>query len=122
MRPAARFCALLAAVAVGVEATAQCTTQWSGAGLPGTDAAVRALLPWDPDGAGPLPQVLVAAGDFLVAGAAVGSQVATYDPGSGAWSAVGTGMSAWIHALAAMPNGDLVAGGSFATAGGATAN
>jgi len=38
-----------------------------------------------------------------------------------AWSPLGTGMNNWVLALAVLPNGDLVAGGRFTTAGGVSA-
>ncbi|MFN7395788.1 MAG: GC-type dockerin domain-anchored protein [bacterium] len=38
------------------------------------------------------------------------------------WSALGTGIDGTVSALAVMPNGDLLAGGAFTTAGGVQAN
>ena len=37
-------------------------------------------------------------------------------------AALGSGMNNWVHALTRLPNGDLVAGGQFGTAGGVSAN
>ncbi len=39
-----------------------------------------------------------------------------------AWSALGSGMNDAVHALAVDGSGNLVAGGSFTTAGGVSAN
>ena len=38
------------------------------------------------------------------------------------WLALGTGMNDWVNSLAVLPNGDLIAGGGFTTAGGVPAN
>src|SRR5688572_9852387 len=100
-------------------ARAQCTTHWlPGDGVPGTDGGVYATTRWDPDGAGPLQPVLVVGGTFSVAGTIQAANIATYDPASGAWSALGSGLSWGVFALTTMPNGDLVAGGEYTTAGG----
>ena len=102
---------------------AQCATQWlPGDGLPGTNGLVNAITSWDPDGAGPLLPVLVLGGQFTTAGNALASRIALYDPVSGVWSALGTGMNDEVLALLTLPNGDLVAGGRFTTAGGVSAN
>jgi hypothetical protein len=62
----------------------RCSTQWlPGQGVPGTDGDVAATTMWDPDGAGPMSPVLVVGGAFQVAGSAVASNIATYDPVSG---------------------------------------
>jgi hypothetical protein len=37
------------------------------------------------------------------------------------WSALGSGMNGAVYALTTLPNGDLVAGGRFTTAGGVSA-
>lgn len=94
--------------------------------------AVNALATWDPDGAGPLPDQLVVGGDFTTAGGATVNRIARWE--ASAWQPLGTGMvgtsgSASVGALASWdPDGDgpqavqLVAGGSFTTAGGVIAN
>jgi len=119
---------LLVVGALEARASAQCSTQWlAGPGVPGTDGWVQASTWWDPDGPGPLGQVLVIGGTFTVAGTVLANNIATYDPVSGAWSALGSGMGGgmWgrsVNALTTLPNGDLVAGGNFTTAGGISAN
>jgi len=40
----------------------------------------------------------------------------------GVWSPLGTGPNGSVNALAIMPNGDIIAGGVFTTAGGVNAN
>ena len=114
--------------AVQARASAQCSTQWlQGHAVPGTDGPVHATTVWDPDGPGAMRPVLVVGGAFAVAGTVVANNIATYDPLSGAWSALGSGISGgmsgiWVNALTTLPNGDLVAGGKFTTAGGVSAN
>ncbi|HEX6812641.1 MAG TPA: hypothetical protein VF384_13525, partial [Planctomycetota bacterium] len=77
---------------------------------------------WDPDGAGPMQPVLVVGGEFTIAGTAVARGIAAYDPVTGAWSALGSGIDIRVLALTSLPNGDLVAGGPFTTAGGVSAS
>ena len=128
VRPSLRCSAVLVFV-VGASATrvaAQCATQWlPGQGLAGTNGEVFATTLWDPDGAGPQQPVVVVGGSFRIAGTVVANSIAIHDPVSGAWSALGSGMgsvsSFWpggVSALTVLPNGDLVAGGQFITAGG----
>ena len=108
-------------------AAAQCANAWSSGspvpGVAGLDVATaaRALTTWDRDGAGPLPPLLVVAGDFRVAGALPARSIAAVDPATGGWSTFGSGVDGEVRALAAMPNGDLVAAGTFTTAGGVAA-
>lgn len=79
-------------------------TTWSalGAGLPG--GAVQALATFDPDGPGPQPTYLYAAGSFLFSN----SRVARWDGGS--WTAVGPPFSSVTNALAVHDDG--LGGGS----------
>jgi trimeric autotransporter adhesin len=118
-------CSLLSGVSV---AMAQCQPQWlPGDGVPGVmepggRGSVRAIVNWDPDGAGPATPLLVVAGSFSLAGRVVSNNIAAYDPLLGAWSALGSGTNGVVHALAVLPNGELVAGGEFTVAGGATAD
>jgi hypothetical protein len=82
---------------------------------------VNAMTTWDPDGPGPMTARLVIGGSFTVAGTAAANNVAMYDPATGEWSALGSGMNNVVWALAVLPNGDLVAGGDFSTTGGVPA-
>ena len=85
---------------------------------------------WDRDGAGPLPPLLVVGGGFTAVGTVPANNIAAYDPSTGSWTALGSGLTSVItseprteiSALATLPNGDLVAAGRFTSAGGAPAN
>jgi hypothetical protein len=108
-------------------ARAECTPQWqSMGGLPGVDGTVSAATMWDPDGAGPLPPRLVLGGRFTIAGNVFANNTATWDGTT--WTPLGSGIDGalviycYVSAFATLPNGDLVAGGSFITAGGVTCN
>lgn len=93
------------------------TNTWSslGAGLNGTVRAVAVLPGGD----------VIAAGDFTTAGGVPASRVARFNPTTSTWSALGTtGVSGgfnYVNALTVLPNGDLIAGGSFTVAGGVAA-
>ena len=118
------LCATLCAATL----TAQCAPNWlPGEGCPGVDGGVNATLAWDPDGAGPLPSRLVVGGLFETAGNVAASNIASADPLTGVWSSFGSGMSGAgtltsVSALAVLPSGDLVAAGTFTSAGGVAAN
>lgn len=84
----------------------------------GADGSVRASVRWDPDGAGPMPELLVVAGEF----GAIGDQrtsVAALDEASGAWTSLGTasGASGRIFSLAVDSLGALLVGGDFNSIG-----
>jgi trimeric autotransporter adhesin len=90
---------------------------WSALGT-GVDATVRGLATL-PNGD------VIVAGDFANAGGAAANRIARWD--GTAWSPLGAGVSSpgglfGLYAVAAMPNGDVVAGGYFAQAGGVPAN
>src|ERR1043165_7237721 len=76
-----------------------------------TDTGARTIsaLVVMPDGA------LVAGGYAVTPGA--GAYIARWDGTT--WSALGTGVNAWVRSLAVQPSGDLVALGLFTSAGGA---
>lgn len=67
---------------------------------------------------------LVAGGDFTTAGGGAAKYVARWDGST--WSGMGAGMGGTslpiVRCLAVLPNGDVIAGGDFATAGSASAN
>ena len=66
---------------------------------------------------------ILVAGGFTVVGGAVANNIAVYDPATGEWSPLGSGTGyGYVSTLATLPNGDLIAGGSFTTAGGMPAN
>src|SRR5262245_38482636 len=117
----ARVLALLLAAAG--PAHAQCATTWSqGLGAAGVDGRVYASTMWDPDGGGPATPLLVVAGGFAIAGNVVANNIATFDPLTGAWSALGSGTDNIVHAVLALPNGDLIGAGEFTGAGGTSAS
>src|SRR6187402_1639238 len=63
-----RRCLLLLSLgAAATSAIAQCSAVWlPGPGVPGTNGIVRATVPWDADGPGPIAPVIVVAGDFTI--------------------------------------------------------
>jgi len=83
----------------------------NGGGVIGTDGTVYALTSWDPDGAGPLPQTLVAGGVFTQVCGVSAPEVAYIDPATGQWHATATGPG--LQAVFALTTyqGNLVAGG-----------
>jgi hypothetical protein len=91
-------------------------TSWQPLGL-GMTGPVRALCVFDPDGPGPLPEVLIAGGSFSTAGTTPASGIAAWDGTT--WSALGQGTSGTVRALTVW-NGRLVVAGDFYTAGGLT--
>ncbi len=161
--------ASLAFVSLGSIAVAQCGLAWlPGYGCPGTNGSVTAMTRWDPDGAGPAPEVVVLGGWFSVAGDIACDGLATLDPATGtfaaiappplpipgelvvaaltvlptgelvvgyrssaiynlarvatfdgaAWTVLGADFADQVNAIHVRPNGDLVAGGAFASVAG----
>ncbi len=101
---------------------AQCASGWQNAiGTPGLNSLPYTMVAWDPDGAGPQSEKLVAGGQFTSAGGAPANRIAMWDPATSSWSALGSGMNSYVQALCVASNGDLIAGGGFWTAGGAPA-
>src|SRR6185369_2835102 len=82
-------------------------------GMDGT--AVEALTTWDPDGAGPMPPVLIVGGLFKVAGNTLPNNIAAWDGTQ--WSPLGDGVNSIVWALTVY-KGKLIAAGSFTKAGG----
>ncbi|MHC4160280.1 MAG: hypothetical protein ACYSSO_14540, partial [Planctomycetota bacterium] len=94
-------------------AVGQCDFEWKpGEGLPGVNGYVRALATWDSDGAGPQTEMLIAGGEFTVAGDVLANFIAAWDGNS--WQPLGSGMNNRVYALAVY-DGELIAGGSFTT-------
>jgi hypothetical protein len=79
-----------------------CGGQWlPGDGIPGINGEVYATTMWDPDGPGPQPPVLVAAGQFTFAGEVAAYGIAAWD--GSRWTALGTGISTlYVRALAVL--------------------
>lgn len=91
------------------------TSSWSmfGSGLSGEVMALALLPSGD----------IVAGGSFAFiaqSGYAV-FYITRWNAGSNTWEPLGAGMNNQVNALAALPNGDLVAGGTFTMAGGVAA-
>lgn len=98
---------------------AQCTNPWGpGSPCPGAFGTVRALVKWDPDGAGPAAPLLVVGGAIRVVGSHAAGHIAAYDTATGSWHLFAGGFDKPVHSLAVLPNGELVAGGEFETAAG----
>lgn len=96
---------------------AQCEpTVIPGAGVPGTDGKVYALMPWDPDGAGPLGVHIVVAGSFTALVDRRATNLGLYDPATGTWQALGDPSGA-VRALAVRANGNLLICGAFTSVG-----
>jgi hypothetical protein len=109
---------IIAAALIGLSspvARAQCVSGWGGLNQT-TFGFVNALALWDPDGPGPQEPMLVAGGNQLLSST---QYVAAWDGTT--WSGFGAGENGAVYSLAGLPNGDLVAGGTFTTAGGVTA-
>ena len=117
-----RFLTVFALAAGSVRV--QCDTEWTGGHrLVGTDGLVRAVVEWDPDGAGPTTPLWVVGGRFRFAGGIHVGNVAVFDPATDTWSALGGGVSGGVSvgvdgvfALSVLPTNELVVGGDFTVA------
>lgn len=101
---------------------AQCARWAQPEGTVGVDGELFTMVRWDPDGAGPLPAGVVCGGAFQYAGSIGASRVALLDPGTGTFTALGSGVDATVRCAAVLPSGELVVGGEFTTAGGQPAS
>lgn len=77
---------------------------------------------WDPDGPGPLAEQVVLGGSFTLVGDAPARRIASWNPQTGTFSALGSGFDDAVTSIALLPNGDLLAAGAFVTAGAVAAN
>jgi trimeric autotransporter adhesin len=113
------FAGVVVVVALAATLRTQCPTPWSAVGT-GVDPSVHALARL-PGGD------VIAGGSFAAAGGVAAACIARWDGQN--WSPLGTGMSGAsgpplataVHCLAVLANGDLIAGGNFALAGGVPA-
>lgn len=99
---------------------AQCPPGWlPGEGIPGVNNIVYALVVL-PDGD------VIVGGRFNSIGSVSANNIARYNPTTGVWSALGTGVggvsSGYVLAIAVTPGGELIVGGQFASAGGTAAS
>lgn len=124
----ARAVALLVAASLLASgfAVAQCAPQFLPgdgiAGVAGGGNSAEVALQWDPDGAGPITPKWVVGGSFTRAGLVAASNLAMFDPTTGAWAQIGGGVDGTVIALATLPTGELVVAGAFAAVGGQPAN
>jgi trimeric autotransporter adhesin len=81
----------------------------------GANGGVGVLEPWDPDGPGPLPRLVVAGGRFRVIGNASSQNIAAYEPQTRTWLPIGGGIAGGVTAIATRANGNLVAASLQAT-------
>jgi hypothetical protein len=111
-----------AAILMATRATARSCDWLPGEGVPGTDGQVWAMTTWDPDGPGPQPELLIAGGNFSVAGEIFASNIAAWN--GSAWQALGTGFAEGSRSVNALMvyNGELIAGGGFHTSAGVQLN
>src|SRR4051812_17406920 len=88
------FSAAVALSAPAAFAQDPCGPHWlPGPALTDVNGPVTALANWDPDGAGPLPSMVVVGGTFTAAGRINAQNIALWNPTSGEWSALGDGVN-----------------------------
>ena len=105
---------LLATALVGTFGSpARADATWSPLGAGIASGQVNAIVA-DASGA------LYVGGSFTTAGGVTVNNVAKYDPGTGAWSALGSGVTGTVNALAVDAAGNVYAGGNFTAAGSVT--
>src|SRR5688572_3548747 len=103
---AAAVCSLLAAPTL----IAQCALEWRGGyGCPGSNGGVFDAVNWDPDGAGPLPPVVVLAGGFSLVGEIACTGLAAWNPATGAVTSLPVPPQPTGQCLAVGANGALFA-------------
>lgn len=100
-----------------------CEPMWiAGDPIPGVNGRVLGTTLWDRDGVGPGQPLIVAVGEFTIAGDQFASNVATFDPATQRWSRCRDGVNAAARSCAAIRNAaggeDLIVGGDFTVAGG----
>jgi hypothetical protein len=99
-----------------------CVPHWlPGSGAAGADGQVYTSAMWDPDGAGPAGPLLVIGGLFEYVGETLCRNIATFDPQTGVWAPLGSGVNGSVSALT-VQNGILIVGGAFTESGGMSAS
>ncbi len=88
----------------------------AGQPAPGPVGTVNCTAWWDPDGAGPRPQLLVLGGTFTVPSIGAANLV-MFDPAREDWSAFDGQPDSAVLALAVTSGGDLAIGGRFGMVG-----
>lgn len=89
----------------------------SGFPYPGVNGGIEDAVLWDKNGPGGEGPVVVLGGSFPAAGDKIANNIITYNPDSGEWQTLGEGFDDDVLALAVLPDGTLVAGGSFIQSG-----
>lgn len=107
-----------ALVASPLATQAPCDSWTSTGTLPG-GILLSSVATYDPDGPGPVQPRLAVCGSFTRIGNAAVAKVADYDPTTGVWRQLGTGLDS-LTILAALPNGGLVGAGLLSGLGGTT--
>lgn len=75
----------------------------------GSNGYIYDSITWDPDGAGPIPERLVVAGNFTSIGGVAANNVAQYDPSTAQWLPFGNGIAPTVYCLTVF-NDQIVAG------------
>lgn len=124
--PLSRSLLLACTLLSTIDARAQATCDWhvgADPGRPGVNGEVKVTTHWDPDGPGPQPELLVAAGNFFAAGQSGATYLATFDGAH--WQPLGSlalgAIPANIEALATF-GGDLIVAGTFTQVDGVAAS
>ncbi len=127
-RPSARLAhtiaATIATTLLAAAAPAQCPGRWLDlSDVASPNSTIDDLAIWDPDGAGPQPEGLVAVGIFTAFGDLPARRVAFFSGSE--WSPLGdgVGVSTWetVRAVVVMPDNSIVVAGLFSVAGGVPA-
>ncbi len=110
-----------APLALSSPVSAQCTPLWQplDPSITGTapNGEVFAMTLWDPDGSGPQAAKLAVGGSFRNFAGLSTKGVAAFDFSTRQWSGFGQAINGSVHALAALPDGDLIAAGQFSLLG-----
>ncbi|MBP8301411.1 MAG: hypothetical protein KA020_13675, partial [Planctomycetes bacterium] len=124
MRPTL-LCLLCVCLALLLPTTvsAQCSGTWD-AWFPhtGPNGEVTDMVSWDPDGAGPAPPLVATGGEFAEASGVTVNNIAAFDVTTRTWIPLGSGTNGRVNAVLALPNGNLLIGGAFSSAGGVACN
>lgn len=94
-----------------VAAAQPCQSPRDGGPIPGTNDDITAATLWDPDGPGPRGPVVAVGGWFTRVGDIAAQHLATYDPATDQWTALGEGAIDPVRAMTVLPDGTLVAAG-----------
>jgi hypothetical protein len=123
-----RFVGSLSLVAsMAAYGSAQCSlTFGGGTPLSGSNGTIAGVVEWDPDGAGPATPLLVFAGTFGAIGNIAAANIAAFDPLTGVWSPLGSGLVGplsyeCVNAITVF-QGEVFVAGRITSAGGVPVN